>query len=195
MQTGPQTATAALHSQTLSTIPPSTGQNKRYGNILLYETSMFVVKMANYDGNHRYFVEKNVPIALILPSRWQDSAESLGIEHQLFMTERYGRISATDLLATGSCRQQCDQMLEVLKVAYFLPKLPKQQQKHFYIKEEVFKIAQKGAQNFGIILIEKMLPRLFKSSSPIWSLWSSLLCHTPSLFSSISSFDLFRVIT
>ena len=30
---------------------------------------------------HRCLIEKNVPIALILPSRWQDGAESLGIEH------------------------------------------------------------------------------------------------------------------
>ena len=42
---------------------------------------MFKVKMAKHDGNHRYLVEKNVPIELILPSRWQDGAESLGIEH------------------------------------------------------------------------------------------------------------------
>ena len=38
---------------------------------------MFIVKMANHDGNHRCLVEKNVPIALILPSRWRDGAESL----------------------------------------------------------------------------------------------------------------------
>ena len=31
-------------------------------------------------GNHRCLVEKNVPLALILPSRWQDGAESLGME-------------------------------------------------------------------------------------------------------------------
>ena len=42
---------------------------------------MFIVKMADHDGNHRCLVEKNVPIALILPSRWRDGAESLGIEH------------------------------------------------------------------------------------------------------------------
>ena len=41
---------------------------------------MFIVKMADHDGNHRCLVEKNVPIALILPSRWRDGAESLGIE-------------------------------------------------------------------------------------------------------------------
>ena len=40
---------------------------------------MNIVKMANHDGNHRCLAEKNVPIALILPSRWQDGAESLGM--------------------------------------------------------------------------------------------------------------------
>ena len=42
---------------------------------------MFIVKMANHDGNHRCIVEENVHIALILPSRWQYGAESLVIEH------------------------------------------------------------------------------------------------------------------
>ena len=44
---------------------------------------MFIVKMADHDGNHRCLKEKNVPIAFILPSRLRDGAESLGIE--LFM--------------------------------------------------------------------------------------------------------------
>ena len=39
---------------------------------------MFIVKMADHDGNHRCLIEKNVLIALILPSRWQYGAESLG---------------------------------------------------------------------------------------------------------------------
>ena len=42
--------------------------------------SVFMVKMADHDGNHRCLIEKNVPIALILPGRWQDGAESLEIE-------------------------------------------------------------------------------------------------------------------
>ena len=58
----------------------STGQIKRDGNILLYETVVFTVKMANHFGNHRCLVEKNVFIAFILTSRWRDGAESLGIE-------------------------------------------------------------------------------------------------------------------
>ena len=48
-----------------------------------------MVEMADHGGNHRCFVEKNVPIAFILPSRWQDSAESLGIEHLLFMLKYF----------------------------------------------------------------------------------------------------------
>ena len=36
--------------------------------------------MANRYGNPRCHIEKNVPIAFILPSRWQGDAESLGIE-------------------------------------------------------------------------------------------------------------------
>ena len=36
--------------------------------------------MDGHYGNHRCHVEKNDPIAFILPSRWQDGAESLGIE-------------------------------------------------------------------------------------------------------------------
>ena len=46
---------------------------------------MFIVKMADHNGNHRCLAEKNVPIAIILPSRWRNGAESLGIEHWLFM--------------------------------------------------------------------------------------------------------------
>ena len=41
---------------------------------------MFIVKMAYHDGNLRCHAEENVPIALILPSRWQDGGESLGME-------------------------------------------------------------------------------------------------------------------
>ena len=41
---------------------------------------MFIVKMADHDGHHRCLKEKNVPIALILPSRLQDGVESLGME-------------------------------------------------------------------------------------------------------------------
>ena len=47
---------------------------------LNYETAVFTVKMADRYRNHRCHMEKNVPKALILPSRWQDGAESLGIK-------------------------------------------------------------------------------------------------------------------
>ena len=36
--------------------------------------------VSHFDYKHRCLAEKNVPIALILPSRWQDGAESLGTE-------------------------------------------------------------------------------------------------------------------
>ena len=36
--------------------------------------------VSNFDYKHRCLIEKNVPMALILPSRWQDGSESLGIE-------------------------------------------------------------------------------------------------------------------
>ena len=37
--------------------------------------------MADHDGNYRCLVDKNVPIALILPSSWQEGAESVGMEN------------------------------------------------------------------------------------------------------------------
>ena len=42
---------------------------------------MFIVKVADHDGDHRCLIEKNVPAPFILPSRLQDGAESLGIEY------------------------------------------------------------------------------------------------------------------
>ena len=38
---------------------------------------MFIIKIADHDGNHNSIIEKNVPIVLILPNRWLDGAESL----------------------------------------------------------------------------------------------------------------------
>ena len=58
----------------------STGQNKCYGNILLHKTSGISVMIGHFDCKHRCLVEKNVPTVFIFPSRWQDGAESLGIE-------------------------------------------------------------------------------------------------------------------
>ena len=63
-----------LYPQTLSTILPSTGQNHCFGNILLYETSVISIMVSHFDYQHRCLT------ALILPSRWQDGAESLGME-------------------------------------------------------------------------------------------------------------------
>ena len=36
--------------------------------------------VGHFDYKHRCLIEKNVPIDLFLPSRWQDGAESLAIE-------------------------------------------------------------------------------------------------------------------
>ena len=36
--------------------------------------------VSHFDYQHKCLVEKNVPMGYILPSRWQDVAESLGIE-------------------------------------------------------------------------------------------------------------------
>ena len=41
---------------------------------------MFIVKMADHDGNHSCVVEKNVPIPFILHNRCQNGTESLGME-------------------------------------------------------------------------------------------------------------------
>ena len=57
----------------------STGKNKLYGNILLEMTSVVSIMVDHFDCKS-CLVEKNVPKAFILPSRWQDAAESLGVE-------------------------------------------------------------------------------------------------------------------
>ena len=56
---------------------PSTGPNKHHGNIILCVT--FVI-FGHLDSKHRCHIEKNVPIGFVLPSRWQNGAESLGIK-------------------------------------------------------------------------------------------------------------------
>ena len=77
-----QTA-CGLRTQTLSTILPSTGQNQHYRNILLYKTFVISIMVSHFDNKHRCLIEKNVPIVFSLPSRWQDGAESLGMERAL----------------------------------------------------------------------------------------------------------------
>ena len=52
---------------------------KCYGNILLCKTSVISIMVSHFDTKQRCFVEKNAPIAFILP-RWWDGAESLGIK-------------------------------------------------------------------------------------------------------------------
>ena len=41
---------------------------------------MITIMVSHFDFKHRCLVETNVSIALILPSRWQDGAESLRME-------------------------------------------------------------------------------------------------------------------
>ena len=57
-----------------------TGQNKCYGNILLYMTSVIYIICGHFKCKQSCFIEKNVPIEFILPSRWLDGVQSLGIE-------------------------------------------------------------------------------------------------------------------
>ena len=51
---------------------------------------MFIVKMADHDGNRRCLIEKNVSIVLILPSRWQDGGESIWMERTSCLWPKYG---------------------------------------------------------------------------------------------------------
>ena len=46
---------------------------------------MISIMVGHFDYKHRFLVVKNVPIALILPNRWQDGAESLGMERTIFL--------------------------------------------------------------------------------------------------------------
>ena len=47
--------------------------------------------MADHDGNHRFLIDKIVPIVFILPSRWQDGAEILGMETTSCLRQYEGR--------------------------------------------------------------------------------------------------------
>ena len=49
---------------------------------------MISIMVGHFGCKHSYYVENNVPIVFILPGRWQDGAESLGIErlHKLYMS-------------------------------------------------------------------------------------------------------------
>ena len=42
--------------------------------------SVIFIMVGHFDCKHRCHVEKNAPIRFILPNRWQNGAESLGIE-------------------------------------------------------------------------------------------------------------------
>ena len=75
-----------LYPLTLSTILPSTGQNKHFRNIHLYETAVLKVTMANHELNHRCLIEKQVHIVFILTNRWHYRDVSLGIPQAVCVT-------------------------------------------------------------------------------------------------------------
>ena len=68
--------------------------------------------VSNFDYKHRCLVEKNVPIALILPSRWQDVAESLGIERTSCLCSR--PTSLWNKL-NNKCAQQLKELLPQIR--------------------------------------------------------------------------------
>ena len=49
-------------------------------NILLYETFLISIMVIHFDCKHSCLIEKNVSIVFILPRRWRDDDESLGIK-------------------------------------------------------------------------------------------------------------------
>ena len=67
-------------TSTPSTTLPSIGQNKHFGNIVLYGTSLISIMVSHFDCIHKCYVEKNAYVAFILSSRLQNGAESLGID-------------------------------------------------------------------------------------------------------------------
>ena len=74
-------------------------KKKKKKNILLYKTSVISIMAGHFDYKHRYLVEKNVPIALILPSRRQDGAESLGMECTSCLCQCFG----SQTIFRGTC--------------------------------------------------------------------------------------------
>ena len=69
------------HKQLVRSIPRLSAPSCHpLGKINAMGTFFFIRHLCLYDGNHRCLVGKNVPIAFIFPSRWQDGAESLGTE-------------------------------------------------------------------------------------------------------------------
>ena len=51
---------------------------------------MISVMVGHFDCKHRCLSEKNIPIAFILPSRWQDGVESVVIETPLIAVYGHG---------------------------------------------------------------------------------------------------------
>ena len=72
-----------LSLMVLVTLPPVVKKLKHnlflQLNILLNVTFVISIMVSHFDCKHSCLIKKNVPIAFILPSRWQDGAESLGM--------------------------------------------------------------------------------------------------------------------
>ena len=61
---------------------------------------MISIMVGHFDYKHRCLIEKNVPIVLILASRWQDGAESLGMELSMALDYESKRLALHVLLFT-----------------------------------------------------------------------------------------------
>ena len=67
------------------------------------DSSLGDIIVSHFDYKHRCLLEKNVPIALILPSRWQDGAESLGIEPTSCLWHKFHSDPGIQILVIEIC--------------------------------------------------------------------------------------------
>ena len=86
--------------------PPSChplGQINYYRNILLYVSSLISMVVSHFDCKQNFLVQKNVPVKFIQLKRWQDGAESLGIETKAVYGMHY--LSTFPLLHLGQYKE------------------------------------------------------------------------------------------
>ena len=97
---------------------------------------------------HRCLEEKNVPSALILSSRWQDSAESLGREH----TSCLWLIPSCVTLATGDKYSEFELYLLCQRAAVPLSTLAwvDANERKSQNKEDFLPVSSENASNFKI---------------------------------------------
>ena len=67
---------------------------------------MISIMVSHFDYKHRCLIENNVPIAFILPRRWQDGAESLGMEHTSCLSSFIDNKTAVFLIVLFKKQQQ-----------------------------------------------------------------------------------------